>query len=121
MTKIAAIAVVLLLAACSTGAAGARFRDLPEPERDAMDRCTPSIRRYGACAPQQDRIGVEQDTCMDRLVQRYAMLPDAASRKDLLLDSGCPPETVAEAEPQPEPGIYWGSGTGSFTGSRSEP
>ncbi len=100
MTKILGIAVVLLLAACSTGSSGVRFRDLPEPERDAMDRCAPVIRRYGACAPQQDRIGVQQDVCMDQLARRYAMLPDSAARRAFLVESGCPEDTFAELFPR---------------------
>ncbi len=96
MTKILAIAVALLLAACSTGSSGVRFRDLPEPERDAMDRCAPVIRRFGACAPEQNRIGVQQDLCMDRLARQYASLPDATARRNFLLDAGCPEDTFAE-------------------------
>lgn len=98
--KIFGVAMVLLLASCSTGASGRHFRDLPEAERDALDACVPTIRRYGACAPQQDRIGVQQDACVDQLARRYAMLRDSASRKELLLESGCPEDTfVGLAQP----------------------
>lgn len=89
------LAVVLFLLSCSTGASGMRFRDLPEPERDAMDRCAPAIRRYGACAPQQERIGVQQDVCMDQLAQQYASRRDAEARRRFLEDSGCPADTLA--------------------------
>ncbi len=92
--KTTGVAMVLLLVSCSTGA-GIRLRDLPAPERDAMERCAPAIRRYGACAPDQDRIGVAQDACMNQVEQRYATLPDGGARKDFLVESGCPEDTVA--------------------------